>query len=96
MAERREFPALLRRKRYLEQELYVYDRHLRTDTVDAAQQTRWALDAETNTDELNEIEYVLRYFDRHANGYHLSYTQWWLLLGLVALAVLLLAIAVVV
>jgi len=94
MAERREFPALRRRIRFLEQELYTYEKHFRTDQVDAAQQTRWALDAKENNDELNEIEYVLRYFDRLGNGYHLTRTQWLLLVGLVALAVALMGITV--
>lgn len=95
MAERREFPQLLRRKRYLEQELYTYDKYLRRDDTDPKQQTRWALDAETNNEELNEIEYVLRYFERLGNGYHLSRRQWLLLVSLAGLAIVLGVIAVV-
>jgi hypothetical protein len=95
MAERREFPQLLRRKRYLEQELYTYDKYLRRDETDPKQQTRWALDAETNNEELNEIDYVLRYFERLGNGYHLSRRQWLLLVSLAGLAIVLGVIAVV-
>lgn len=99
MADRREFPHLLRRKRYLEQELYTYDKFLRsneiqTNEVDAKQQTRWALDADAYNEELNEIEYVLRYFERLGNGYHLSRGQWLLLVSLASLAIVLGIVAV--
>lgn len=94
MAERRDFPQLLRRKRFLEQEQYTYYKYLQ-GTDDPKQQTKWALDAETNNEELNEIDYVLRYFERLGNGYHLSRRQWLLMVSLVGLAIVLGVIAVV-
>lgn len=94
MAERREFPQLLRRKRFLEQEQYTYYKYLQ-GVDDPKQQTKWALDAETNNEELNEIDYVLRYFERLGNGYHLSRRQWLLLVSLAGLAIVLGVIAVV-
>lgn len=94
MAERREFPQLLRRKRFLEQEQYTYYKYLQ-GADDPKQQTKWALDAETNNEELNEIDYVLRYFERLGNGYHLSRRQWLLMVSLAGLAIVLGVIAVV-
>lgn len=92
--KRREFPALQRRRRYVEQELYTYDKYLRTKEMDANQQTRAALDADAYAEELNELDYVLRYFDRLGNGYHLSQWQWAFLVALVTLAAILATVAV--
>lgn len=90
MATRREFPALRRRRHYLEQEVYTYDKYLRSATdQDPASQTKAAIDAEQNSDELDELDYVLRFMERLANGYHLSRPQWLLLIVLIALAILL-------
>ena len=90
MATRREFPALARRRRYLEQEVYTYDKFLRSGTnQDPASQNKAAIDAEQNSEELDELEYVLRFMERLANGYHLSRPQWLLLIVLVALAIVL-------
>lgn len=96
MIERREFPRLRQRRTYLEQELYTYTKYLRNDAqADPKTQTRQSLDAEANAEELTEIEYVLRYFDRIGNGYHLTQRQWVMLLALLAMAIFLLAIMVI-
>lgn len=96
MAERREFPRLRQRRMYLEQEIYTYTKYLMNDPqADIRAQTRQALDAERNAEELEEVEFMLRYFERLGNGYHLTQRQWMLLIGLIVLAVALLAIMVV-
>lgn len=95
MAEQREFPRLRQRRLYLEQEIYTYTKYLNSDQVDPKVQTRQALDAERNSEELVELEYVLRYFERLGNGYYLTQRQWLLLIGLVVLVAVLLAIMVV-
>ena len=89
MADRREFHHLLRRKRYLEQELYTYDKFLRSNEIQTNE-----VDADAYNEELNEIEYVLRYFERLGNGYHLSRGQWLLLVSLASLAIVLGIVAV--
>ena len=95
MANEREFPALRRRKRFLEQEMYTYDKYMRTgEGLDAKDQNRYALDAQDHNEECNEIEYVLRYFDRVGDGYRLSRIDWMLLIGLAVLAVGLAIVAV--
>lgn len=95
MIERREFPRLRQRRTYLEQELYTYTKYLNSDQVDPKVQTKQALDAERNAEELVELEYALRYFERLGNGYHLTQRQWLLLLSLVVVAVALLVVMVV-
>ena len=90
MATRREFPALRRRRHYLEQEVYTYDKYLRSASdQDPASQNKAAIDAERDSEELDELEYVLRFMDRLTNGYHLSRPQWLLLIISIALAILL-------
>ena len=59
----------------------------------AAEQARAAHDAADYDSEINEIEYVLRYFERNSNGYHLSRVDWILLIGLAVLAVSLAVVA---
>jgi hypothetical protein len=94
MSEAKEFTALRRRKRYLEQELYTYDKYLRNHPEDVTAQTRMALDAQDFNDELNEIEFMLRYFDRIGTGYHLSKVDWLFLIGIAFLATALAVVAV--
>jgi hypothetical protein len=88
MATRREFPALRRRRHYLEQEVYTYDKYLRSATdQDPASQNKAAIDAERNSEELDELDYVLRFMERLTNGYHLSRPQWLLLIISITLAI---------
>lgn len=95
MATRREFPALARRRRFLEQEVYTYDKYLRSNSdQDPASQNKAAIDAEQNSEELDELEYVLRFMDRLTNGYHLTRPQWLLLIVSIMLAILLAAGAI--
>ena len=95
MATRREFPALRRRRHYLEQEVYTYDKYLRSASdQDPASQNKAAIDAERNSEELDELEYVLRFMDRLTNGYHLTRPQWLLLIVSIMLAILLAAGAI--
>lgn len=95
MAERRrEFPALQRRRRFLEQELYSYDKYMRSDSIEANMQTRMALDAELSGEELDELSYILQFMERLENGFHLSRTQWILLFCVVGLSLILALVAV--
>ena len=95
MATRREFPALRRRRHYLEQEVYTYDKYLRSTTdQDPASQTKAAIDADRNSEELDELDYVLRFMERLTNGYHLSRPQWLLLIISITLAIALAAGAI--
>lgn len=92
--ERRDFPALRRRRRYLEQEMYTYDKYMKTSEMDAKEQTHQALLAQDHEAELGELEFVLRYFERLGNGYHMSRFDWLLLIGLTLLAIGLAGVAV--
>ncbi len=92
--QRREFPALLRRKRYLEQELYTYDKYLRNPESNMTGQAGMAINADQQQEELDEIDFLLRLFERLTNGFHLSRGQW-LLMVLVVLVALALGIVAV-
>lgn len=92
--ERREFPALRRRRRYLEQEMYTYDKYLKSGEMDVKEQTHQALMAQDHESELSELEFVLRYFERVGNGYHMSRFDWLMLIGFTLLAMGLAGVAV--
>jgi hypothetical protein len=90
MDKRRGFPALHRRRRYLEQEVYTYEKWMRDGKdIDAATQHRMALAAGDHSEELDELETILQFMEQLANGYHLSRLQWTLLLSAVVASMIL-------
>ena len=61
----KKFPATDRRINYLRQEIYNYDKYLRTpSSQDMASSAKWAIDVDDNQRELDELMYLRDFADK--------------------------------
>ena len=94
MAEQREFPALRRRLRWLQAEISVIERSIEPGggVASAGASTIYIL--EQFNEEMVEIDYILRWYQRTTNG-ALGRMQWGLVIASVAISSALLVLLVV-
>lgn len=84
-----ELKGLQRRARQLAHELYLVEQQLSADRS-TGQGVSYTLSYKNELEEeLEDIQWVIRYVNRQRNGYHLSPSQWMLFVSATALAVLL-------
>ena len=85
MAEQREFPALRRRLRWLQAEIATIERGLEPGggVASAGASTIYIL--EQHNEEMTEIDYILRWYQRTTNG-ALGRMQWMLVLASIAIS----------
>ena len=88
MASIKEFPALRRRLRWLQSELSAVERTLETEAFQGISPKVYL--HQTLNEEHNELDYILRYYQRQTNG-ALGRMQWSLVAASVVISLILFA-----
>jgi len=93
MAEQREFPALRRRLRWLQAEIGVIERGIEPGGGAASAGASTIYILEQHNEEMAEIDYILRWYQRTTNG-ALGRMQWMLVAASIAISSALLILLV--